>query len=150
MNSRWISSARAATLALLVAAALGCGAKRKQAAAARTAQSSAQLLGRELADIVDRVMAYRSSHMGRLPASLRLAGIDSLTPMFSRQLTRQGDAPLVTIRFRNLTGRPVAACWGTNLVLEDAMLRAGRFDVECELTDGGTRTFTIEPPPPPE
>lgn len=147
MNSRWNRAARAAGLAVLAALVLGCGGeKRRRAAAERTAQDNAQLLARELAEIVDRVMAYRSSHRGQLPPSLRLAGIDSLTPMFSREFTRQGDAPLITIRFRTLTDRQVAACQGTNIVLEDAMLRAGRFDVECELTDGRTRTFTIEPP----
>ena len=115
-----------------------------------TPQGSAQLLGRELANIVDRVMSYRSSHRGQLPASLRLAGIDSLTPLFSRQYTRQGGDPLVTIRFRNLTDRPVAACRGTNMVLEDAALHEGRFDVTCEMTAGGSQTFTIMPPPPPK
>jgi hypothetical protein len=115
-----------------------------------TPQGSAQLLGRELATIVDRVMSYRSSHRGQLPSSLRLAGIDSLTPMFSRQYTRQGGDPLVTIRFRNLTDRAVAACRGTNMVLEDAALHEGRFDVTCEMTAGGSQTFTIMPPPPPK
>jgi len=104
------------------------------------------MLGRELAEIVDRVMAYRSSHRGQLPTSLRQAGIDSLTPIFIRQYSRQGRDPLVTIRFRNLTDRDVAACRGTNMVLEDAMLHAGRFDVNCEMTAGGVQTFTIEPP----
>lgn len=103
------------------------------------------MLGRELAEIVDRVMAYRSSHRGQLPTSLRQAGLDSLTPIFIRQYSRQGSAPLVTIRFRSLAHRPVTACRGTNMVLEDAMLHAGRFDVKCEMTAGGVQTFTIEP-----
>jgi len=142
-----------ATLAILAVSVLGCNSEKRKQAAARAAeytpQGNAQLLGRELAQIVDRVMAYRSAHRGQLPASLRLAGIDSLTPVFSREYVRQGDEPLITIRFRNLTGRQVAACRGTNMVLEDAMLHAGRFEVTCDLTDGGSTTFTIEPPPPP-
>jgi hypothetical protein len=154
VNSQWNRAARAAFVAVLTVAALACNReKRKRAAiqaAEHTPQGNAQLLGRELAQIVDRVMAYRSSHRGQLPASLRQAGIDSLTPVFSRQFTRQGSDPLITIRFRDQTGRQVAACRGTNMVLEDAMLHAGRFDVTCELTDGGTQTFTIEPPPAPK
>lgn len=154
MNLRWSRPARAAIFAVLAVSALGCNSeKRKQKAAQaaeHTPQGNAQLLGRELAQIVDRVMAYRSSHRGQLPATLRLAGIDSLTPVFSREYTRQGGDPHITIRFRNLTGRQVASCQGTNMVLEDAMLHQGRFEVTCELTDGGSKDFTIEPPPPPE
>jgi hypothetical protein len=154
VNSRWSRPARAAIFAVLAALALGCNSeKRKQKAAQaaeHTPQGNAQLLGRELAQVIDRVMAYRSAHRGQLPASLRLAGIDSLTPVFSREYARQGGDPLITIRFRNLTGRQVAGCRGTNMVLEDAMLHEGRFEVTCELTDGGRKAFTIEPPPPPE
>lgn len=150
MNSRWSRRLGAAALALL---ALACNSEKRKQAAVRSEQAtpggSAQLLGRELADIVDRIMAYRSAHRGQLPPSLRIAGIDSLTPVFSREFVRQGDDPLVTIRFRNPSGHPVAACSGTNLVLEDAMLHEGRFDVTCELTGGGTQTFTIVPPAPP-
>lgn len=153
MNSRWTSRTGAAGLAALVLLApAACSGKGKPAAPrgeANTPEASAQLLGRELADIVDRVMSYRSSHRGQLPTSLRQAGIDSLTPMFSREYRRQGSEPLVTIRFRNPAGRPVAACSGTSTVLEDAMLHEGRFDVSCELTAGGRQTFTIVPPPPP-
>ena len=153
MNSRWSRLGGAALAAVVVAGALGCSSEKRKQAAARAAehtpQGNAQLLGRELVAIIDRVMSYRSSHRGQLPASLRQAGIDSLTPVFARHFTRQGDAPLITIRFRNLADRQVAACRGTNMVLEEAMHRGGRFDVTCELTAGGTRTFTIEPPPPP-
>lgn len=129
---------------------VACGGGKAKPAATRkeasTPEASAQLLGRELSDILDRVMAYKSSHRGQLPASLRLAGIDSLTPLFSREYRRQGDDPLVTIRFRNPSAYPVSACQGTSILLEDAMLHEGRFDVTCELTGGGSRTFTIVPP----
>lgn len=152
MNSPW-SRRSGAVLAALLLFSLACHSeKRKQAAVKEeqaTPDGSAQLLGRELSDIIDRVMAYRSAHRGQLPSSLRQAGIDSLTPVFSREYRRQGSDPLVTIRFRNTAGHPVAACQGTSAVLEDAMLHEGRFDVSCELTDGGTRDFTIVPPPPP-
>jgi hypothetical protein len=139
---------------LLAALALACGkspeAKRVAKAESDPSQREADLLGRELSDVMDRVMAYRSSHRGQLPPSLRLAGIDSLTPTFIRRLSRQGDDPLLTIRFRNLEGRHVAACRGTNMVLEEASLHEGQFEVSCELTGGGNQTFTILPLPPPE
>jgi hypothetical protein len=63
-------------------------------------------------------------------------------------LSREGSDPLVTIRFRRLDGRAVAECQGTNQVLEDAMLHGGTFQVTCQLTQGGSRGFTIEPPAP--
>ncbi len=135
--------------------ALGCG--RDDQARARPdpdtpvdpVQAEAESLGRELADILDRVMAYKSSHQGRLPTSFRQAGIDSLTPTFIRRLSRRGPDPLVSIRFRRPGGRQIESCEATSLLLEDMMLHAGTFEVPCMLTAGGVRTFTIAPPPPP-
>ncbi len=158
MNSRWNRAIRAAALVALTAAPLACKSKEAKQADARadlqavqhTPQGSADMLGRELSEIVDRVMSYRSSHRNQLPNSLRQAGVDSLTSQFIRHYRRQGNTPYVTIRFRNTSGRDVAACTGTNQVLEDAVLHDGRFEVSCEMTAGGSRTFTIEPPPPPK
>jgi len=151
VNSRWTRPA----LAGLVGVMLACGGEkgsqgRPSAGSSEQAQQEAEQLGREVADIVDRVMAYRSSHRGNLPVSYRQAGIDSLTPEFVRRLSRQGDVPVVTIAFRRTAGREVASCDGTNLVLEDKLLRAGAFDVSCRLAGGGTRIFTVPPPPPPK
>jgi hypothetical protein len=152
VNSRWN---RGAGAVLLTALALACGgkspaAKRVEKAEADPAQRDADLLGRELSVIVDQVMAFRSAHRGQLPASLRQAGIDSLTSTFIRRLGRQGRDPLVTIRFRSLDDRRVAGCSGTSMVLEDASLHGGQFEVNCDLADGGSRSFTILPPPPPQ
>lgn len=113
------------------------------------AQAEAELLGRDLADIMDRVMAYRSAHQGRLPTSLRQAGIDSLAPEVIRRLSRQGSDPLLTVVFRRPEGRLLRGCAGTSMVLEDASLHAGAFEVSCLLAAGGSRTFTVPPPPPP-
>jgi hypothetical protein len=112
-------------------------------------QAEAELLGRELADILDRVMAYKSSHQGRLPSSFRQAGIDSLTTSFIRRLSRRGADPLVSIRFRRPSGRQIESCEATSVLLEDAMLHAGTFEIPCTMATGGVRTFTIAPPPPP-
>jgi hypothetical protein len=94
-------------------------------------------------------MAYKTSHRGTLPTSLRQAGIDSLAPQFVRRLDREGDAPLVTIVFRRLEGHQLSSCQGTNEVLEDKMLRGGAFDVSCTPIAGGVQGFTVPPPPPP-
>jgi hypothetical protein len=113
------------------------------------AQADAELLGREVFEIVDRVMSYRSSHRGKLPASLRQAGLDSLAPLYVRRLGRQGSDPLVTIVFRNTTGHVLSDCRGSNAVLEDQALRGGSFDVTCTVIGGGPRRFTIPPREPP-
>lgn len=112
-------------------------------------QAEADLLGRELFDVVDRVMSFRTSHGNRLPASLREAGIDSLTPLFVRRLGRSGTDPLVTVAFRKSGDRELRSCWGTNLVLEEALVN-GAWEVTCDLAAGGARTFTVKPAPPPK
>ncbi len=157
MNSSWSRAGAGlrAALVLLLSAVLACGggaAKKKAAPKARPVDpvvEDAAVLGRELKQIVDRVMAYKSSHRNALPNSLRQVGIDSLTPVFIRRLARQGSEPLVTIVYRRREGHAVSWCRGTNAVLEDAMLREGKFDIICEMSGGNIRNFVIEPPPPP-
>lgn len=158
MNSSWSKggAGRRAALPLLLSLALACSKNEKPAEepearpAVDPVMADATLLANELKEIVDRVMAYRSSHQNKLPTSLRAAGIDSLAPQFVRRLDRQGSDPLVTIAFRRLDGRAVSRCRGTNVILEDIMLRGGSFDVACDLTSGGFRSITIVPPPPPK
>ena len=79
MNSPWNRAGAFAGL-LTLGALAGCGGAEAPARAASgppidPAQAEAELLGRDLADIVDRVMAYRSAHQNRLPSSLRQAGM---------------------------------------------------------------------------
>jgi len=152
VNSRWSNRSAARLTALLLAATVaGCGGDKPKPAPARKppvvaadpAQADADLLGREVYDIVDRVMAYRSAHRNRLPTSLRQAGLDSLTPMFVRRLGRDGSSPRVTIVFRRAEGHVLRACAGTTLVLENSMLHDGAFDVECDLAAGGSRRFWV-------
>ncbi len=157
MNSRW-SNRRAGfgPALLLVILSLGCGKKDKPAAPktggdkpADPTQVEAELLGREAADIVDRVLAFKSAHQGNLPTSLRQAGLDSLTPRFIRRLGRSGNDPVISIIFRQTSGHQLSRCDGTSQIVEDLALRDGTFEVTCELAAGGRRTFTIAPPPPP-
>lgn len=148
MNSPWSRCGAALAAALLLA---GCGGgddaqPARQADRADPAEADAQLLGQEVYDIMDRVIAFRSSHQGRLPTSFRQAGLDSLTGTFVRSLGRVGDDPLVTIRFRRPEDRALESCSGTNLVLEQAMMNEGTFEVQCAVTAGATRTFTVRRP----
>lgn len=152
MNSQWSSrGAGFAPVLLFALLALGCGKRGKAAAGgAASAQAEAEQLGREAADLVDRVLAYESAHQGRLPASLRQAGLDSLTAQSVRRLSRRGGDPVVQVVFRRTAGHQLTGCEGTREILEDVLLKQGKFEIACDLTAGGRRTFTIAPPPPPK
>jgi len=157
VNSRWNSRRAGALPALLLALLiLGCGKKDKPAKSgadpdkpADPAQLEAELLGREAADVVDRVLAYKSAHQGKLPVSLRQAGLDSLTSQTIRRLTIRGREPVITVIFRRSAGHLVSGCEGDRAVLEDALLTQGKFEIACDLVAGGRRSFTVAPPPPP-
>ncbi len=105
--------------------------------------SDAQLLSRELFDIVDRTMSYASSHQNRLPSSLHTLGIDSLTAITARSLTLSGKTPLVTVVFRRPGGRSVTSCRATDEILEESMMRGGQFTVTCTLPTGEGRPFRV-------
>ncbi len=150
MNSPWSRSLRLS--GLLLAGALAACSGDKPAAGHRPAanlppvepaQADANEIGRELYDIMDRVMAYRSSHRNRLPGSLRQAGLDSLTPMYVRRLGREGSDPLVTIAFRHSEGHVLRSCAGTSLILESSMLHDGTFEVLCDSVAGGSGRFRV-------
>ena len=101
-------------------------------------------LGREIFDLVDRAMSYRSSHRGRLPRDLRELGIDALTAATSRSLTVAGKVPTVTVSFRSGTNHTLARCRGTNALLEEAALSGGQFSLICDLVAGGTTTLKVQ------
>jgi hypothetical protein len=107
------------------------------------AQAEAAQLGREIFDLVDRTMNYRSAHFGDFPASLPAMGVDSLTHLTIRRLVVRGKVPTVTVVFRNAGAHAVTACSGTNKVLEDSMLNGGPYTVSCALADGSSQDFTV-------
>jgi hypothetical protein len=158
VNSRWNSGRAGSLPALLIALlVLGCGKKEKPASSGTApttpvdpAQVEAEQLGREAADLVDRVLAYRSAHQNRLPVSMRQAGLDSLTSQTVRRLTTRGGEPVITVIYRRSAGHLVSGCEGDRSLLEDIQLTHGTFEVACDMIAGGRRTFTIEPPPPPK
>jgi hypothetical protein len=158
VNSQWSNRRTGLAPALLLAfLTLGCGKKDKGTASGGAAdkpvdpaQTEAELLGREAADLVDRVLAYKSAHQRKLPNSLRQAGLDSLTARTIRRLDRRGEDPVITVSFRSTAGHQLIGCEGTRELLEDAQISQGKFEIACNLVAGGRRTFTIAPPPPPK
>jgi hypothetical protein len=140
--------------ALTLTASLGAcfmdmGGKRPPAAQQSSApavdpvQGEANQLGREIFEVVDKVMAYRASHFGQLPPNLPSLGVDSLTPATIRRLSDEATFPRITVVFRRTDGRAIRYCSGTNKVLEDSMLNSGPFTISCLLVSGETKDFTV-------
>ena len=133
----------AACLRLPASAAKGGGAAGQASAPAAADVEDARALGRELFEVMDKVMAYKASHFGNLPRSLTDIGVDSLTRGTVRRLTTADGTPALTVAFRRTDGHALASCSGTNKVLEDSMLNGGPFEVECALLAGGTKAFRV-------
>ncbi len=144
------------TLTLLLAGALmaaGCGHDDQpgagaasaggRAPAVSSAASDAAALGREIYDLTDRAMSYRSSHRGRFPRSLRELGVDELTPATTRSLSVAGAVPTISVGFRSTANRTLSACRGTSAILEEAALSGGEFAVTCTLAAGGSTTLRV-------
>jgi hypothetical protein len=105
--------------------------------------AEAAALGRELFGIMDRVMAYKSDHFAQLPRDLPSMGIDSLTRTTVRRLTIAGTTPTLVVAYRHAEGHAIRQCAGTNAVIEDSMLNGGAFDVECLLSSGESKSFSV-------
>lgn len=144
---------RALLRVALSAALAGCGSDQPGARAetadedlppAASVDADAAALGREIFDLVDRALSYRSAHRGRLPRDLRELGIDALTPTTSRTLTVTDNVPTVTVGFRSTGGHSLADCRGTGALLEEASLGAGEFTLICNLVSGGTTTLKAQ------
>lgn len=108
--------------------------------AVATPEEDAAILGRELYDLVDQAMSYKSAHRGRPPKSLRELGVDQLTPTTQRTLVSTGGDLTVTIEFRSLEGHALHDCRGTSAVLEEAAINAGDFSLICTTVSGGSTT----------
>ncbi len=158
-DSNW--SVRAFLSTLLVASAVACSKEKPKPPPGTPppagsddqvaqGQQDAEFLGKELLDVLDRVMSYRSSHRGQLPKSLRQTGIDSLTGATVRRLSRQNDLPLVAVQFRATAGRAVVSCQGTSDLREEASLNSGEITVMCTVPGGGTGAFKVGKLPEPK
>jgi hypothetical protein len=139
---------------LLLAALLAAGCNRSKspesnAAAAEPvasgAAADAELLGRQVFELVDQAVDYRGSHRGHAPKSLRQLGVDSLTPDTERRLGASAEGPLATVRFRAPGGHALRSCQGDARILEESALNGGRYTITCE-SGGGPTTYQVGAP----
>lgn len=106
-------------------------------------QREAYALGREVFELVDRAVAYRSSHRGRPAASITQMGIESLTPATVRRVVNVQREPVVTVEFRKGGGRQIVSCRGDSQILEQASLNGGRFTLMCSTSAGAQRPMEV-------
>jgi hypothetical protein len=109
-------------------------------------QLDAEMLGREVLELVDRAVDYRGSHRGRPASSLRQMGVDSLTPITARHLLNVNREPVVTVQFRKADGRQITSCRGDAHILEEASINAGRFTLMCTSRSGAQRPVQVGGP----
>jgi hypothetical protein len=110
-------------------------------------QRDAHQLGREVFELVDRAVAYRTSHRGRPANTLIQMGIESLTPATVRRVVNVQREPVVTVEFRKPAGREIVSCRGDSQVLVDASLNGGRFTLMCTASTGAQRPMEVGDPP---
>jgi hypothetical protein len=113
-----------------------------QARASRPA-GDAEVLGREIFELVDRAIDYRGSHMGRPASSFRQMGIDSLTGATARRLENLAREPVVTVAFRKPGTHQIISCRGDSQILEEASLNGGRFTLMCTTASGAQRPVRV-------
>jgi hypothetical protein len=137
---------RAVPLLLAACTAAGCGGDAGDAKApappVATAEADAGRLGREVLRLLDQLAEYRGAHRGRLPATLRQLGVDSLTPEFARSFRQSGDSAVATVSFRRPDGHELAQCSGGLDLLEAAVLADGSYPMTCLTVSGDTREIS--------
>jgi len=105
-------------------------------------EREAQVLGREIFELVDRAVDYRGSHRGRPPATLKQMGVESLTTTTVRRIVNVAREPVVTVRFRQPGGREIVSCWGESKILEDASVN-GSYTLMCTVSSGAQRQMEV-------
>jgi hypothetical protein len=105
-------------------------------------ERDANVLGREIFELVDRAIDYRGSHRGRPGANLPQMGIESLTTNTVRRVVNVQREPVVTVAFRQTAGREIVSCRGDSQVLEDAATK-GRFTIMCTANTGAQRPMEV-------
>jgi predicted small lipoprotein YifL len=143
-------SRRTLAIAMVSVVLTGCGSKGNTRPAPAVEESQqppdqreAEILGREIFELVDRAIDYRGSHRGRPATSLRQMGVDSLTPSTARYLVSLEREPLITVSYRKMSGREIASCRGDSHILEEAALNGGRFTVMCTNRSGVQRPIRV-------
>ena len=105
-------------------------------------QRDAQVLGREIFELIDRAVDYRGSHRGRPAASLKQMGVESLTATTVRRVVNVQREPVITVAFRQPRGREILSCWGESKILEDASVN-GRYTLMCTASSGAQRPMEV-------
>lgn len=154
MNSPWSRRAALAVATALVCAVGACGKDKSPAPASpparpappsgEVAQQEATLLGRDVFDVVDRLASYAAANQRKYPASLQLAGIDSLTPKVARRIDTRATPPMAFAMFRNPLGHLLTSCRGTTDLLEESALNEGRFTVTCTDSAGRSSPYKVQ------
>jgi hypothetical protein len=106
-------------------------------------QRDAEVLGREVFELVDRAVDYRGSHKGRPAASFRQMGIDTLTSLTVRRLVNLEREPLITVAFRKTDTREIISCRGDSQILEESAINGGRFTLMCTTRSGSQRPIRV-------
>jgi hypothetical protein len=106
-------------------------------------QRDAEILGREVFELVDRAIDYRGSHRGRPAASFRQMGIDSLTSLTVRRLVNLEREPVITVAFRKTDTREITSCRGDSQILEESAINGGRFTLMCTTRSGSQRPIRV-------
>jgi hypothetical protein len=105
-------------------------------------QRDASTLGHEIFELVDRAIDYRGSHRGRPANSLKQMGVESLTATTVRRVVNVQRDPLVTVSFRQTSGREIVSCRGDSQILADASLN-GRYTLMCTTKSGIQRPMDV-------
>jgi hypothetical protein len=105
-------------------------------------ERDANVLGREIFELVDRAIDYRGSHRGRPAATLRQMGVESLTSNTIRRVVNVQREPVVTVTFRQAAGREILSCRGDSQILEQAAVH-GSFTIMCTSSSGAQRPMEV-------
>jgi hypothetical protein len=111
-------------------------------------QRDAHTLGTEIFDLVDRAVAYRSSHRGRPAANLKQMGIESLTATTVRRMVNHQREPIITVAFRRPQEREIVSCRGDSGILAELAMN-GRYTLMCTARSGAQRPVEVGEPPEP-
>jgi hypothetical protein len=144
---RRISWAPAVLMVLAACGSKEAGGPAVAQARAHLPSGDADVLGREIFDLVDRAVECRGSHVGRPAASFRQMGIDSLTATTARRLENLAREPVVTVAFRKPGTHQITSCRGDSQILEEATLNGGRFTLMCTSASGAQRPIRVGEPP---
>ena len=120
----------------------GAGSSSRHGAEDSPGDPSRSGLGREIFELVDRAVDYRGAHQGRPAISLKQMGVESLTAATVRRVVNVQREPLVTVTFRQTSGREIVSCRGDSQILEDASLN-GRYTLMCTARSGAQRPMEV-------